>query len=94
MEDFWRMVWDKNSPVIVVLSDFDDLVRYVYNNWTVLYMRSMTKTSLLHWNPSPKIYVWTRFLIIQTLKESKAYCCDAKLYHHNFFSSKNFSFTQ
>ncbi|KAK3768343.1 hypothetical protein RRG08_031133 [Elysia crispata] len=25
MEDFWRMVWDKNSPVIVVLSDFDDL---------------------------------------------------------------------
>ncbi|GFO43956.1 receptor-type tyrosine-protein phosphatase delta-like [Plakobranchus ocellatus] len=25
MEDFWRMVWDKNSPVIVVLSSFDDL---------------------------------------------------------------------
>lgn len=26
MEDFWRMVWDKNSPVIVVLSSFDDMV--------------------------------------------------------------------
>ncbi|XP_012938236.1 tyrosine-protein phosphatase 99A [Aplysia californica] len=25
MEDFWRMVWDKNSPVIVVLSEFDDI---------------------------------------------------------------------
>ncbi|XP_059152199.1 tyrosine-protein phosphatase 99A-like isoform X2 [Physella acuta] len=24
MEDFWRMVWDKNSPVIVVLSPFDE----------------------------------------------------------------------
>ncbi|BFZ10956.1 hypothetical protein BsWGS_13995 [Bradybaena similaris] len=25
MEDFWRMVWDKNSPVIVVLSPIDDV---------------------------------------------------------------------
>ncbi|CAL1526213.1 unnamed protein product [Lymnaea stagnalis] len=25
MEDFWRMVWDKNSPVIVVLSPFDEV---------------------------------------------------------------------
>ncbi|BFZ08813.1 hypothetical protein BsWGS_11851 [Bradybaena similaris] len=25
MEDFWRMVWDKNSPVIIVLSSFDDI---------------------------------------------------------------------
>lgn len=26
MEDFWRMVWDRNSPVIIVLSPFNDKV--------------------------------------------------------------------
>ena len=54
-EDFWRMVWDRNSPVIIVLQSEDEEVRVplLQSLLTALLTTGQLVLMLGQWGASP-----------------------------------------